>query len=89
MVDLTFKSRAQHFVPLALFKKIAALPTDEPPEDIAYIGEDGVRAVKGTLPLSAGFSSAKITDESKALMDIVLCRNAAHQSGALERPGSQ
>lgn len=49
MVDLTFTARAPHFVPLALLRSIAD-PTASPelPEGMAYLGEDGVKAIKGT-----------------------------------------
>ena len=46
MVDVTFKSRAVHHVPLSLFKRVASLSSDEPPDDIAYIGGGGVQAIK-------------------------------------------
>lgn len=48
MVDLTFKSRAKHLVPLALLKQIAEFPPDQVPEDISYLGTDGCKAIKGT-----------------------------------------
>ncbi|PFH50159.1 hypothetical protein AMATHDRAFT_75778 [Amanita thiersii Skay4041] len=44
MVDLTFKSRAKHFVPLSLLKRI--VESEEVLEDISYIGEEGCKAVK-------------------------------------------
>ncbi|KAF8165764.1 PUA-like domain-containing protein [Crassisporium funariophilum] len=47
MVDLTFSARGTHFVPLALMKYIADLPPQHLPEEIAYIGDDGVKAIKG------------------------------------------
>lgn len=46
MVDVAFVSRAVHFVPLPLFRRIAALPSDEPTDDIAYIGKEGINAIK-------------------------------------------
>jgi hypothetical protein len=48
MVDVTFTCRAKHFIPLALFRHIAALPS-ELPGDIEYISEKGVKAIKGPL----------------------------------------
>ncbi|TEB23753.1 DUF55-domain-containing protein [Coprinellus micaceus] len=60
MVDLTFKSRAKHFVPLALLRYIASvsLPAssedkDEVPdlvEELSYLSRKGVAAIKG-MPL--------------------------------------
>lgn len=48
MVDLMFTARTKHFIPLALLRYVAALTTDEPPEEINYIGESGVKTIKGT-----------------------------------------
>lgn len=47
MVDLMFTARAKHFIPLALLRYIANLAKDDPPEEIKYIGENGVKAIKG------------------------------------------
>ena len=47
MVDLAFTMRAKHFIPLALLRYIADSPSDDPPEEIQYIGKDGVKAIKG------------------------------------------
>jgi hypothetical protein len=47
MVDVTFSCRAKHFIPLALFRYIAALPPSELPTDIEYVSEHGVKAIKG------------------------------------------
>lgn len=48
MVDVGFKSRVANFVPLSLLRRIAALDAEsDPPDDIAYIGKEGVTAVKG------------------------------------------
>lgn len=47
MVDLTFKSRAKHLVPLALLKQIAEAPLDQISEDISYIGTHGAKAIRG------------------------------------------
>lgn len=46
MVDVTFVSRTPHFVPLALLRTISAASEDDVPEEVAYIGADGVRAIK-------------------------------------------
>ncbi|THH03068.1 hypothetical protein EW145_g6553 [Phellinidium pouzarii] len=48
MVDVTFKARCAHAVPLALIKRIAGAGA-APPEDVAYIGEDNVRALKDAV----------------------------------------
>ena len=47
MVEVTFKSRAKNFVPLSLLRRIAASSSSDVPEDVSYIGEDGVKAIKG------------------------------------------
>lgn len=47
MVDVKFVSRAVHFVSLALLKSIAGGNSYNPPEEISYIGQDGVKAIKG------------------------------------------
>ena len=49
MVELTFKGRAERFVPLSLVKRIASSTSEEPDEDVAGIGKEGVKAIKGTL----------------------------------------
>ncbi len=54
MVDVTFKSRAKHFVPLSLMKRIAAFSTSQPSEDVAYIGEEGVEAIKNMALIKRG-----------------------------------
>ncbi|KAF8345603.1 PUA-like domain-containing protein [Amanita rubescens] len=46
MIDLTFKSRTKHLVPLTLLKKIAESPPDQVPEDISYIGAQGCKAIR-------------------------------------------
>jgi hypothetical protein len=46
MVDLKFTARAKHFVPLALLRHVADMNGTEPPEEIKYIGEGGVKAIK-------------------------------------------
>lgn len=43
MVDVTFSSRVNHFVPLSLLKHISA---GNLPDELAYIGSDGANAIK-------------------------------------------
>ncbi|KAH8835870.1 PUA-like domain-containing protein [Flagelloscypha sp. PMI_526] len=45
MVDLTFKRRAKHFIPLALMKLLAT--STSLPSELDYIGESGFSAIKG------------------------------------------
>ncbi|KAJ7512740.1 DUF55-domain-containing protein [Mycena galericulata] len=47
MVDLTFGSRAKHFVPLALLRFIADASSASPPAGLEYLGDEGVAAIKG------------------------------------------
>ena len=49
MVDLTFTSRAKHFVPLALLRYISELNSQVLPKELAYLGDHGIKAIKGTL----------------------------------------
>ncbi|KAJ4479034.1 DUF55-domain-containing protein [Lentinula aciculospora] len=46
MVDLTFEFRAKHFVSLALLKYISE-HASVLPEELAYIGSEGAKAIKG------------------------------------------
>ena len=45
MVEVTFASRARHFVSLALLKRIAA--SSDVPEEVSYIGDKGAKVIKG------------------------------------------
>lgn len=47
MVDLTFVERAKHFMPLALLRYIADIPSTTPPPELEYIREDSISAIKG------------------------------------------
>ena len=49
MVDVIFSSRAKHFIPLALFRHIAGLSPSELPDEIGYVSENGVKAIKGLI----------------------------------------
>ena len=62
MVDVIFKTRAKHFVPLSLMKRIAGLAA-EPSEDVAYIGEDGVEAIKNMALIKRGRLSVQPVNE--------------------------
>ncbi|OSD04440.1 DUF55-domain-containing protein [Trametes coccinea BRFM310] len=52
MVDVTFTRRAPHFVPLSLLRTVAA--ASEPPEEVSYIGLEGVNAIKGMALITRG-----------------------------------
>lgn len=47
MVDVSFISRAEHFIPLALLRYIADSSFSEPPSEIEYIKNKGIEAIKG------------------------------------------
>ncbi|EJF62226.1 hypothetical protein DICSQDRAFT_58814 [Dichomitus squalens LYAD-421 SS1] len=59
MVEVTFGSRAKHFVPLSLLRNIAS----EPPEEVAYIGQDGAKAIKGMALVTRGRLSVQRVEE--------------------------
>ncbi|KAL5507807.1 hypothetical protein ACEPAH_5425 [Sanghuangporus vaninii] len=63
MVDVAFKSRAARHIPLSLFKRIANSPTDDPPTDVAYIGSEGVRAIKEMALIKRGRLSVQPVEE--------------------------
>ncbi|EKM80002.1 hypothetical protein AGABI1DRAFT_127681 [Agaricus bisporus var. burnettii JB137-S8] len=64
MVDLEFTARAKHFIPLTLFRHIASLATDEPPTEVGYIGEDGIRAIKTMNLVTRGRLSVQRVDSN-------------------------
>ncbi|KAJ3798955.1 DUF55-domain-containing protein [Lentinula aff. detonsa] len=53
MVDLTFKSRAKHFISLTLLKYISE-HVDDLPEELEYIGSEGAKAIKGMDLINRG-----------------------------------
>jgi len=63
MVDLTFASRAKNFVPLSLLRTIAGAQLSAIPEDIVYLGEDGVKAIKGMVLVTRGRLSVQRVQE--------------------------
>lgn len=63
MVSVKFVSRLKHPVTLAWIKKLAALSS--PPEGVAYIGEEGLAAVKGMALVNRGRLSVQpVSDEA-------------------------
>ncbi|KAJ3528917.1 hypothetical protein NMY22_g9209 [Coprinellus aureogranulatus] len=74
MVDLTFKARAKHFVPLALLKYIASvsLPSssndDQVPdliEELSYLSRKEVAAIKGMPLVSRGRLSVQRVSQAE------------------------
>jgi protein phosphatase-4 regulatory subunit 3 len=53
MVDVKFISRATHFVPYPLLREIAAGHVTQS-AGIEYIGEEGMRAIKGNFMAEVG-----------------------------------
>ncbi|KAI3611601.1 thymocyte nuclear protein 1 isoform 1 [Moniliophthora roreri] len=71
MVDLTFSSRAAHFIPLSLLRLVASYSSgSDLPESLAYIGEDGARAIKNMDLVTRGRLSVQRVDQ-KAFDTIV------------------
>ncbi|KAK1225307.1 hypothetical protein PQX77_011725 [Marasmius sp. AFHP31] len=65
MVDLTFTSRANHFIPLSLLRYIANFGSGSGiPEQIAYIGDEGVKAIKAMDLVTRGRLSVQGVDEN-------------------------
>jgi hypothetical protein len=52
MVDVKFISRVTHFVPYPLLREIAAGRVTQS-DGIEYIGEEGMRAIKGNFMASS------------------------------------
>ncbi|KAM5542331.1 hypothetical protein V8D89_003790 [Ganoderma adspersum] len=61
MVEVAFGSRVQHFVPLSLLRNIAS--SSELPEEVAYIGEDGAKAIKAMALVTRGRLSVQRVEE--------------------------
>jgi predicted RNA-binding protein with PUA-like domain len=64
MVDLTFGSRAQHFVPLTLLRFIADSASASPPAGLEYLGDAGVAAIKGMDLVARGRLSVQRVSEA-------------------------
>jgi len=58
---VTFVSRASHFIPLTLLKRIAT--ASELPEDVSYIGQAGMHAIKEMALVSRGRLSVQKVEE--------------------------
>jgi hypothetical protein len=54
MVDVKFISRATHFVPYPLLREIAAGRVVTQSAGIEYIGEEGIREIKGNFMAGVG-----------------------------------
>ncbi|EIW76204.1 DUF55-domain-containing protein [Coniophora puteana RWD-64-598 SS2] len=63
MVDVAFKSRAAHFVPLALLRRIADSTSPSLPAGIEYLSHDNVQAIKGMALVTRGRLSVQPVEE--------------------------
>lgn len=63
MVDVKFVSRAAHFVSLSLLRGIAGVSSLDIPEEIAYVGSDGLAAIKEMALLNRGRLSVQRVSE--------------------------
>ncbi|KAH9939251.1 PUA-like domain-containing protein [Epithele typhae] len=61
MVEVTFKARASHFVPLSFFKSVAA--SADVPENVAYIEQKGSDAIKAMALINRGRLSVQRVEE--------------------------
>jgi len=69
---VTLVSRAKHFIPLALLRYIAALSPPEPPSDLGYIGQNGVKAIKDMALVSRGrLSVQRVNEEAWRVIELM------------------
>ncbi|KAG1752512.1 PUA-like domain-containing protein [Suillus paluster] len=69
MIDATFLSRAEHFVPLSLLRHIA---DSDPPDEIAYIGTEGVKAMKAMPLVTRGrLSVQRVSEECWGIIQMM------------------
>ncbi|OCF35897.1 hypothetical protein I316_02391 [Kwoniella heveanensis BCC8398] len=64
MVNVKFVERLPHPPTLALIKVLAALPSSALPEEISYIGEDGLKAIAGMQLVNRGRLSVQPVEEA-------------------------
>jgi len=63
MVDVAFKSRAAHFIPLALLRRIADSTPSSLPVGIEYLSHDNVQAIKAMALVTRGRLSVQPVEE--------------------------
>ncbi|KDQ64124.1 hypothetical protein JAAARDRAFT_187497 [Jaapia argillacea MUCL 33604] len=63
MVDVTFKRRAQNYVPLSLLKYIADSTSSDPLNDVPHIGPEGVKAIKAMALVTKGRLSVQKVEQ--------------------------
>lgn len=64
MVDVKLLSRAPHFVSLSLLRRVAGVSSHDALEEIAYVGSDGLRAIKDMALLNRGRLSVQRVSEA-------------------------
>ena len=74
MVEVTFVSRAKHFVPLALLRHLAGSSSTEPSTELEYIGSTGLKSIKGLKQFNVIFRLF-----INVLMCSVLLRNGTRE----------
>ncbi|KAF7975645.1 hypothetical protein HWV62_9097 [Athelia sp. TMB] len=68
MVEVTISSRAKNFIPLALLRHIAT--SAEAPEEVSYIGEAGIKAIKAMALVNRGrLSVQRVNDEAWSIIE--------------------
>ncbi|KZP02340.1 hypothetical protein FIBSPDRAFT_880427, partial [Athelia psychrophila] len=70
MVEVTLSSRAKNFVPLALMRLIAA--STDAPNEVSYIGGEGVQAIKAMALVNRGrLSVQRVNDEAWSIVELM------------------
>jgi hypothetical protein len=64
MVDVKFASRLPHPPSLALVKYLAGLSSSSPPEEVDYIGQNGLNAIKSMQLVNRGRLSVQVVEEA-------------------------
>lgn len=85
MVDVKFVSRAPHFVSLSLLRDIAGVSSLDVPEEIAYVGSDGLTAIKEMTLLNRGRLSVQRVSEACWTAIEEMARRGGWEGGSFPR----
>ncbi|KAI6130280.1 DUF55-domain-containing protein [Pisolithus croceorrhizus] len=85
MVDVKFVSRAAHFVSLSLLRGIAGVSSLDIPEEIAYVGSDGLAAIKEMALLNRGRLSVQRVSEACWIVIEEMARKGGWEDGSFPR----
>ncbi|KAI6163178.1 DUF55-domain-containing protein [Pisolithus thermaeus] len=85
MVDVMFVSRAAHFVSLSLLRGIAGVSSLDVPEEIAYVGSDGLAAIKEMALLNRGRLSVQRVSEACWIVIEEMARKGGWEDGSFPR----